>query len=210
MVDLGSQNHYSAWTVRSLPTSHDTGAISLTFESYIFSYPLLWLCRVFHVTANTTTQLRSLNMSVLTFALFAIARQLVFKAQGRGRPDSSFLSSHVAFNICLFPPIFFFSGLYYTDIFSVTVVLQAYLQFISRQHLHLFLTCLVALCFRQTNIFWTAVYIGALDALRTLQELHLDADPQDRYGFLDVVKKSWGQGYLYDPLISSASFEGSA
>ncbi|KAG7110821.1 hypothetical protein HYQ45_017480 [Verticillium longisporum] len=51
-------------------------------------------------------------------------------------------------NIALFPVLFFFSGLYYTDVVSTLVVLAA-----------------------QTNIFWVVVYMGGLEAVHAIRLL---------------------------------------
>jgi alpha-1,2-glucosyltransferase len=86
--------------------------------------------------------------------------------------------AHTAANICLFPPLFFFSALYYTDVVSLLcVVLSIYscvwhLRKQSRgfsvaiQHVAL---GFLALLFRQTNIFWVAIFPAALVAIDTLR-----------------------------------------
>jgi alpha-1,2-glucosyltransferase len=96
--------------------------------------------------------------------------------------------AHTAINICLFPPLFFFSGLYYTDIASTLVVLVSlYTQLVS-QKLNWSLVGLQllfaygALFFRQTNIFWVGVFplgvvvldkcIPAVKDWKTLKDYH--------------------------------------
>lgn len=89
-------------------------------------------------------------------------------------------SLHTAFNIGLFPLLFFFSGLYYTDVLSTAAVLAAYLNHLIRigrgprsmlsDVLAVFLG-LFALLMRQTNIFWVVVYIGGLEAVHAVKTL---------------------------------------
>lgn len=88
-------------------------------------------------------------------------------------------SIHTAFNICLFPPLFFFSALYYTDVLSTVSVLLSYrlqkdpslfMQPRLRGTL-LFVNGLIALTFRQTNIFWVAVFPAFLDTVRIVEGL---------------------------------------
>lgn len=85
---------------------------------------------------------------------------------------------HTGFNIALFPLLFFFSGLYYTDVLSTCVVLAMYRLFLERKGARansaeglvwLYPVGLVALSMRQTNIFWVAVFMGALEAVRTIK-----------------------------------------
>ncbi|KAK5056054.1 hypothetical protein LTR84_012605 [Exophiala bonariae] len=102
------------------------------------------------------------------------------------------------FNIILFPLLFFFSALFYTDLFSVfTVVLaqtvwtaglstDGWKKFLF-QTLHL-VAGLLSLSARQTNIFWVAVYLGGLQAVAT-------------------IKTKVGVEKLHDPPISQASFQ---
>jgi hypothetical protein len=82
--------------------------------------------------------------------------------------------AHTAINICLFPPLFFFSGLYYTDIASLLFVLLSYhanLLAIQGKGSRLGLAALQlfygigALLFRQTNIFWVGIFPIGLNAL---------------------------------------------
>ncbi|RDW58189.1 hypothetical protein BP6252_13600 [Coleophoma cylindrospora] len=87
---------------------------------------------------------------------------------------------HTAVNIALFPPLFFFSGLFYTDVLSTAVVLCMYMAFLRRPgayensaagSIRLYVIGLVALTMRQTNIFWVAVFMGGLEAVRTVKAI---------------------------------------
>ncbi|KIX02361.1 uncharacterized protein Z518_08302 [Rhinocladiella mackenziei CBS 650.93] len=102
------------------------------------------------------------------------------------------------FSIISFPLLFFFSGLYYTDLFSVFTVVLAQILWsagtsaeggrkILYQFLHL-ATGLISLVSRQTNIFWVAVYMGGLQ-------------------IVDSVKREVGAHKVHDPPIAEAYFE---
>lgn len=111
-------------------------------------------------------------------------------SKGIGEGSKTFLvDAHTALNISLFPPLFFFSGLYYTDVLSTLVVLGAYFTYLSQRGTSNFFVSslltinigVVALLFRQTNIFWVAVFpagLAVVDTLRRYDEL-LDAPIQD-------------------------------
>lgn len=132
--------------------------------------------------------------------------------------------SHTVLNICLFPPLFFFSGLYYTDILALIVVIQAYIWDTERSdangqkktavdalRCHVSLKTLafitigcIALVFRQTNIFWVSVFMGGLQVVRTIRQ---NTKSCGRSGPLEIMAKSF-QAELYDPLVEEASLAG--
>ncbi|KAF4451787.1 alpha-1,2 glucosyltransferase ALG10 [Fusarium austroafricanum] len=94
--------------------------------------------------------------------------------------NTSQYALHTAFNIALFPLIFFFSGLYYTDVASTAAVLVAYLNHLvrtgrDRSSLSSDLTTIflgvLTLFFRQTNVFWVVVYMGGLEAVHAVKTL---------------------------------------
>lgn len=95
-----------------------------------------------------------------------------------GEDQTSLSDAHTALNISLFPPLFFFSGLYYTDVISTLVVLAAYSTYLSQRHsttpfLSSLLTInigILALLFRQTNIFWVAIFPAGLSVVDTLKQ----------------------------------------
>ncbi|QKX60624.1 uncharacterized protein TRUGW13939_07770 [Talaromyces rugulosus] len=130
--------------------------------------------------------------------------------------------SHTVLNICLFPPLFFFSGLYYTDVLALLVVVEAYIWDIKRsdangakktigsallghtslQSLAFVVLGLVALVFRQTNIFWVSVFMGGLQVVRTIRQ---NSKSLSYTNYFAMVSQSF-QGELYDPLVAEASF----
>ena len=115
---------------------------------------------------------------------------------------------HTTINIYLFPPLFFFYGLYYTDVLSVISVLYAYRCYLARQHTRVMFAGLLSLLFRQTNIFWVSVFLGGLELSRSIPKGRLDIEFPKQPTFYDVCKGSWQHASAYDPLINQACFEG--
>ncbi|KAJ5780328.1 CAZyme family GT59 [Penicillium paradoxum] len=126
--------------------------------------------------------------------------------------------SHTVLNICLFPPLFFFSGLYYTDVLALLVVIEAYNWDLERdsekdpkegpkngvRETLIFLAfALAALVCRQTNIFWVAVFLGGLQVVRKIRK---SATPCMSSKVPTIVKQGL-QNEVYDPLVSEASLE---
>ena len=111
------------------------------------------------------------------------------------------LLMHANLNVMLFPLLFFFSALYYTDVLSTVVVMVTYgmrtrLLRSSRSaglatavlgRSLVLLLGVYAMLVRQTNVFWVAVFLAGLRAVETLSE----------------------KGDLYDPVSSDATVEGS-
>lgn len=94
--------------------------------------------------------------------------------------NTSQYALHTAFNIALFPLLFFFSGLYYTDVASTAAVLVSYLNHLKRtgrdqssvlSDLTTICLGLFTLIFRQTNVFWVVVYMGGLEAVHAIKTL---------------------------------------
>ncbi|RWA11814.1 hypothetical protein EKO27_g3270 [Xylaria grammica] len=83
-------------------------------------------------------------------------------------------------NVGLFPVLFFFSGLYYTDPSSTLVVLLAYTNHLTRvgtkqpsflNDVYTLAIGILALTFRQTNIFWVVVYMGGSEVIHAIKTL---------------------------------------
>ncbi|OOQ85951.1 Dol-P-Glc:Glc(2)Man(9)GlcNAc(2)-PP-Dol alpha-1,2-glucosyltransferase [Penicillium brasilianum] len=127
------------------------------------------------------------------------------------RPLGAWLS-HTVLNICLFPPLFFFSGLYYTDILALLAVVEAYnwdLKRASGNGYTFFSTLgflvfgLAALVCRQTNIFWVSLFLGGLQVVRKIRHSAKVCKSSDLY----EIFKSGLQNEIYDPLVSEASLQ---
>lgn len=116
--------------------------------------------------------------------------------------------NHVVFNICLFPPLFFFYGLYYTDVISALLVLMTYRFHLQQANKSLLLAGLASLLFRQTNIFWVSIFLGGLQVTRNLARGRPGIDFPEKPSYVDVVTGSLQHGHLYDPPISNACVEG--
>ncbi|KAK5110764.1 hypothetical protein LTR62_005641 [Meristemomyces frigidus] len=143
-----------------------------------------------------------------------------FTAHGRSLPS---IFDHSALNIALFPPLFFFSALYYTDIWSTLLVVTFYTQLpLGNQHggdhgtqsMKLVALGLASLMFRQTNIFWVAIFPAALVTMQQLDQGHQavkDSMYREVPGFGDswynVVKTSYKMQVIYDPPIKDAFLE---
>ncbi|EER23000.1 DIE2/ALG10 family protein [Coccidioides posadasii C735 delta SOWgp] len=175
----------------------------------------------------TAAYLRCANGFILLNILPIVLKRLMKHVRGSSgakkgvsaERQSGWEFTIVALNICLFPPIFFFSGLYYTDLASLLIVLEVYrrdLESANGAHLNsqnalsshhsilLFLFGLVSLLFRQTNIFWSAVFLGGLQVVKMLHSLSVDAHSSD---ITSIMKSSWGLRQVYDPLVREAFFE---
>ncbi|OTB00519.1 glycosyltransferase family 59 protein [Hypoxylon sp. CI-4A] len=130
--------------------------------------------------------LRLFNQEVISYlALIAIIARIRFEQpQTGGDPrfprQYSTYAIWTGINIALFPVLFFFSGLYYTDVISTFVVLLAYANHLGRvdqdktswtNDIYTVFLGLLALFMRQTNIFWVVVYMGGLEAVRGVKTL---------------------------------------
>ncbi|KAK4031835.1 glycosyltransferase, partial [Parachaetomium inaequale] len=135
----------------------------------------------------TPSSLRSTNVlaTLLTALLAAQCRHLIEvraaeRAGKQGSGSVSFNAYYTGLNIALFPVIFFFSALYYTDVLSTSVVLAAYRHHLLRVGTQLpglvnglwtVVMGVAALFMRQTNIFWVVVYMGGLEVAHVLRSV---------------------------------------
>lgn len=145
------------------------------------------------------------------------------------KPDEDLLEDHVwieadqtpfttaltAFNIASFPPLFFFGALYYTDVMSTAAVLISYSAFLERASKHkksvfddLFAVFIgvVALSFRQTNIFWVAVFPAGLAVIETLKENGRTTSNAIRQGYVAVLKEAWFKSTVRDRSLRDGGF----
>ncbi|CAK7212860.1 glucosyltransferase [Sporothrix bragantina] len=140
----------------------------------------------------------------------------------------SFFALHSGFNVALLPVLFFFSALYYTDVYSTLAVLLAY-------RLHLFrisvpaleplpawsdLLALVVgfatLAMRQTNIFWVVVYLGGLEVVQAAKAVRqqpankaaLLAAKDETFdsvpGMVRLYLWRWSRGDVHDPSLAAS------
>jgi DIE2/ALG10 family len=135
-------------------------------------------------------------------------------------------------NVSLFPLLFFFSALYYTDVWSTYMVLLAYNYSLGSKNssgnvtyysLKWVIFSLLALLFRQTNIFWVAVFAGGMQAVRLLKEKEWaniairspslsdglpDEQTDQNPSLIQVLTDTWSEDKLYDPCVEDAFIEG--
>jgi len=129
---------------------------------------------------------------------------------------TAILDAHSALNIALFPPLFFFSALYYTDVMSTLVVMWTYSAYLKRDaasrsfldDMITVLTGFVALWFRQTNIFWVAVFPAGLAIVDVLKPSHNDPAYQKPSDATAIFNNSWSDGSIYDCSIHDAGPRG--
>lgn len=124
----------------------------------------------------STAWLRQINGPLIAWVAhlsYRILGRLATAGIKSNTPNTNWGLVHRAVNIALFPPLFFFSGLYYTDVGSTAFVLLTYYLFLAGGHKGssiLFLPIAVAsLFFRQTNIFWMAVFPAAQSLFNLVQ-----------------------------------------
>jgi alpha-1,2-glucosyltransferase len=122
---------------------------------------------------QTTEDLRNVS-AVLLWLLFVSLR--VFRSLRKREEQGGILYREL--NVMLFPLFFFFSALYYTDLFSALTVMVSYIfwgmgqstatsSIVLCRMMH-FLSGIVALATRQTNIFWVAIFLGGLQVVQTV------------------------------------------
>lgn len=162
--------------------------------------------------------LRLFNVEIISFlALVATIAKARLEQPGKG-VQYSVTALWTGINVALFPVLFFFSGLYYTDVISTFVVLLAYTNHLSRVNSNesslandvytLFLG-LLALCMRQTNIFWVVVYMGGLEAVHGVKALNPEPVATPSFSTLShqVGFYAWrySLGDIHDPSLNLAS-----
>jgi hypothetical protein len=126
------------------------------------------------------------------------------------------LDANTALNIALFPPLFFFSALFYTDVMSTLMVLLSYNAFVRKNTVwvsfsdmaNAIIIGVAALLFRQTNIFWVAVFPAGLAVIDALKA---DAPPSKSTKgrtFGDILRNSWDGGTVHDCSVQDAELQG--
>ena len=175
-------------------------------------------------TVADTSKFRMINLVATTGFLFWEVRRILLLIVGFDDDDdqldvpinksgsklmwSPTELNHVVFNVCLFPPLFFFYGLYYTDVISALLVLMTYRFHLQQASKSLFSAGLASLLFRQTNIFWVSIFLGGLQVTRNLPRSRPGIDFPEKSSFIDVTTGSLQHGHLYDPPVSNACAEG--
>jgi alpha-1,2-glucosyltransferase len=126
------------------------------------------------------------------------------------------LDANTALNITLFPPLFFFSALFYTDVISTLLVLLSYGLLLRKKSapgsisdtISAILVGVIALFFRQTNIFWVAVFpagLTVIDALKMSAPLSSDRNAKHA---VKTAQDSWEDGIIHDCAVQDAGLQG--
>ena len=111
-------------------------------------------------------------------------------------------------NVCLFPPLFFFYALYYTDVASTLSVLYVYGFYLNGRRGCLVVAGLVSLWFRQTNIFWISIFTGALDLTKSLSKGRPGIEYPAVPSLGNTIYGSWSRSCIYDGPVNQATFAG--
>jgi alpha-1,2-glucosyltransferase len=167
---------------------------------YLLSQPIPTLVhrvralgRLTGVFGCDTASLRATNALALTALAYlaTLARQRIEARlheahAGKSAIPTSQYAAHTALNVALCPILFFFSGLYYTDVASTAVVLACFVHSLGRlgrerssigSDLATVGLGLLALLMRQTNVFWVVVFLGCVEgihAVKTLRPVRVD------------------------------------
>ncbi|KAH7312421.1 DIE2/ALG10 family-domain-containing protein [Stachybotrys elegans] len=168
--------------------------------------------------------LRSLNtVGLLLLSLLAmLCRQQLEGLLQHGIPLANIgvrsqYSAHTALNIALFPVLFFFSGLYYTDVMSTVVVMLAFLLHLYRvsgrpnsvrSDISVVFLGLSSLLMRQTNVFWSVVFLGGLETAHAVKSLQPERAERPEittlWGQLKYSAWRYSLGDVHDPPLNLA------
>ncbi|KAI1877725.1 hypothetical protein JX265_003733 [Neoarthrinium moseri] len=190
----------------------------ITTPPGLYVLSIIW-ARLAGYTDCSADTLRAFNVFVIscTAAVAGACRSAIEDSQP-GRQSSSAYSLHTAVNIALFPVLFFFSGLYYTDVLSTCIVLLCYLNHLGRtgqgssrrsvlNDLYTVFLGVLALFMRQTNVFWVVVYMGGLEAIQAIRDLPVSHKSPRMDTWIDHVKlftSRSSSGAIHDPSLDEA------
>jgi alpha-1,2-glucosyltransferase len=126
------------------------------------------------------------------------------------------LDANTALNITLFPPLFFFSALFYTDVMSTLLVLLSYGVLLRKNSasgsvsdtISTILVGVMALFFRQTNIFWVAVFPAGLTVIEALKTSAPPLSDRNATTTTGIVQHSWTDGVIHDCAVRDAGLQG--
>ena len=167
----------------------------------------LRLCNVFALVAT---------MAYASDCRALISRGCQQEPKDKREEPEKFLpkAMHTALNISLFSPLFFFSGLFYTDVLSTCVVLRMYRLFLQRKgSLWLYVAGILALTMRQTNIFWVAVFMSGLEVVRTIKSIEpvqteQASKPQNWQEIAMSEFQRYSRGEIHDIPLYDAELQG--
>ncbi|EPS44082.1 hypothetical protein H072_1904 [Dactylellina haptotyla CBS 200.50] len=119
------------------------------------------------------------------------------------RMNAEASAAQTAMNVALFPLLYFFNNLFYTDVWSTVFVLLAYRSYLQYSPWKSAGWSFISLLFRQTNILWT-IFILILSAIRIVKRLHPPAPSSllNHHALtLNAILGRAGFGGLYDPSV---------
>ncbi|KAI0537088.1 DIE2/ALG10 family-domain-containing protein [Xylaria digitata] len=190
----------------------------LEWDDKITTPPGLYISTIFYNgllgRSCSIYNLRSFNLIAVLCISFLV---LICRARMAQAPQITGRHIVTGINIGLFPVLFFFSGLYYTDPSSTLVVLFAYANHLTRvgterpsflNDVYTLALGILALAFRQTNIFWVVVYIGGLEVVHAIKTLN--PKPVETPSFQNMSEQirfyvwRYSLGDIHDPSSSLA------
>ncbi|KAJ4390146.1 glucosyltransferase [Gnomoniopsis smithogilvyi] len=131
----------------------------------------------------------------------------------------SIFSVHTGVNIALFPLLFFFSGLYYTDVFSTLAVLVAFWNHLERVGLEakgwksdalVIVLGIGSLFMRQTNVFWVGLFMGGLEAVHIVKGMRPPPTRPGQFNRQTLIRfylSRYSHGDVHDPPLNEAGLE---
>jgi len=216
---MGSKDNYSTRPASLSSTSLRSSV--LTSQRYLLSYPVAKL------SGCNANSLRYLNPSLLILLFSRLSFGRVIDAVRNHRTTKENESHNHGntqnwlknFNIIAFPPLFFFSALFYTDVASTVFVFLCFQHFLDSQvsrsdsiarSIAQILLGAWALLFRQTNIFWVVVFPAGLAIIQEAAACSKTRSFQqnDRQSFQQVLHNAWINSAVYDPPLTTALFDG--
>ncbi|KAJ2970387.1 hypothetical protein NUW58_g9713 [Xylaria curta] len=185
----------------------------LYLSTIAFNQLLRFPCSIYNLRAFNVFVVSCISVFVI------ICRAHLARAPAKLDTDREITARDIltGINIALFPVLFFFSGLYYTDPASTLIVLLAYTNHLTRvgpkqpsfaNDVYSFGLGVLALGFRQTNIFWIVVYMGGLEVVHAIKSLHPEPvkTPELQTVSEHIKFYAWrySLGDIHDPSLSLA------
>ncbi|XP_063304135.1 dol-P-Glc:Glc(2)Man(9)GlcNAc(2)-PP-Dol alpha-1,2-glucosyltransferase [Pelobates fuscus] len=155
--------------------------------------PVAWIFGWNETVVCSPGMLRFVNLLFSLGNLYLV--YLIFCQVHFKHKVSSFRKILSALNLYLFPTLYFFTFLYYTDSGSTFFVLFTYLMCLYGNHKSAALLGFCAFCFRQTNIIWIIFCAGNViaDELTKARNIHMkkkDEKPVEKgtiFEFADII-----------------------
>lgn len=115
------------------------------------------------------------------------------------------VAANDALALAAFPLVFFFGGLFYTDVWSLIFVLAGWERVLAGRRWAGAINSAVSLLFRQTNVLWTAflALVAVVDTLKPVENVEAQSrKPASSLSPGEVVQRAWTDGKVYDPALS--------